>query len=92
MYLVDNLEGEVLDVILNLLLVELTSNETFLPFVSRISSSTMVCGTHDIEDCPVRVAGVLVLCGVSNKALLVGEGDPRRCDTVTCKRHLSIRF
>ena len=33
-YLADNLEGEVLDVVLNLLLVELASNETFLEHVS----------------------------------------------------------
>ena len=33
-YLANNLEGEVLDVILNLLLVELASNKTFLDPVS----------------------------------------------------------
>ena len=82
-YLADNLEGEVLDVVLNLLLVELASNETFLEHVSLGSKSRFLGGTHDVEDGPVGVARVLVLCGVSNKALLVGEGDPGGSDTVT---------
>jgi hypothetical protein len=45
--------------------------------------------THDIEDCAGGVVGELILGGVSNKALFVGEGNPRRCDTVTCKGHMS---
>lgn len=45
--------------------------------------------TYDIEDGAVRVAGELVLGGVTNETLIVGEGDPGRCDTVTCKGHLS---
>lgn len=64
-----------LDIILNLLLVELASDETFLPPVNSRSTSA-IRYTHDIEDCPVGVAGELVLGGVSNKAFLVGEGDP----------------
>jgi hypothetical protein len=44
---------------------------------------------YDVEDSPMGVAGVLVLCGVSNEALVVGEGYPRRCDTVTSRGHLS---
>jgi hypothetical protein len=44
---------------------------------------------YDVEDGPVGVAGVLVLCGVSNKALVVRKGHPRRCNTVTCRSHLS---
>ena len=47
------------------------------------ASSGFPGGTHDVEDGPVGVACVLVLCGVSNKALLVGEGDPGGSDTVT---------
>lgn len=37
----------------------------------------------------MRVAGELVLGGVTDETFLVGEGDPRRCDTVTCRGHLS---
>jgi len=33
-------------------------------------------GTHDVEDGSVGVAGVLVLGGVSDKTLVIGEGDP----------------
>jgi hypothetical protein len=42
-----------------------------------------VGAAYDVEDGAVRVAGVLVLGGVSNEALVIGEGDPRWCDTVT---------
>jgi hypothetical protein len=38
---------------------------------------------YDVKDGPVGVAGVLILCGVSDKALLIGEGDPGRCNTIT---------
>jgi hypothetical protein len=64
--LLHNLEGEVLDILLNVALAELSSNKTL-----------------DVEDGAVRVGGELVLCGVTDKALLVVPCDPRRCDTVT---------
>lgn len=37
----------------------------------------------DVENSSLRVAGKLILCGVSNEAFIVGESDPGRCDTVT---------
>lgn len=40
---------------------------------------------YDIKDGSVGVGGELVLGGVSDKALLICEGDPRRSDTVTCR-------
>jgi len=64
--LLNNLEGEVLDILLNVTLAELSSDKTL-----------------DVEDGAVRVGGELVLCGVTDKALLVVPCDPRRCDTVT---------
>lgn len=53
-------------------------------------SSLLGHATHDVENGTVGVAGELVLGGVTNEALLVGEGDPGRCDTVTCKGHSSV--
>lgn len=44
---------------------------------------------YDIEDGSLGVGGELVLGGVSNKALLVCEGYPRRSDTVTWKALVS---
>ena len=64
--LVNDLEGEVLDVLLDVALVVLPSDKTL-----------------DVEDGAAGVAGELVLCGVTDKALLVVPGDPRRSDTVT---------
>ena len=37
----------------------------------------------DVENCPVWVVRELILGGVADKSLLVGEGDPGRCDTIT---------
>jgi hypothetical protein len=57
--------------------------------------SICVCGvrrggaTYDVEDGAVGVAGVLVLGGVSDETLVIGEGDPRWCDTVTWRRLLA---
>jgi hypothetical protein len=39
--------------------------------------------TYDIEDGALGVAGELVLGGVTNQTLVVGESDPGRSDTVT---------
>jgi hypothetical protein len=47
-------------------------------------------GAYDIEDGPFRVGGELVLGCVSDKTLVIGECYPRRCDTVTCRGHLSV--
>ena len=63
---INDLEGEVLDILLDVALVVLPSNKTL-----------------DVEDGAAGVAGELVLCGVTDKALLVVPGDPRRSDTVT---------
>jgi hypothetical protein len=46
--------------------------------------------TYDIENSAVGVAGELVLGGVTNEALIVGESDPGRGDTVTFRGHLSV--
>jgi hypothetical protein len=62
----NNLEREMLHVILNVLLVELASNQSL-----------------DIEDGILWVVGELILCGISDKTLFIGEGDPRRCYSVT---------
>jgi hypothetical protein len=43
----------------------------------------MVGAAYDVENGAVRVAGVLVLGGVSDKTLVIGKGDPGWCDTVT---------
>jgi hypothetical protein len=89
--LVDDLEGEVLDVILDRLVVELLTDETLLRRLSvNCKSSPIERATYDVENGVVGVAGELVLGGVTNEALLVGESDPGRCDTVTCRGHLSI--
>jgi hypothetical protein len=89
--LVDDLEGEVLDVILDRLVVELLTDETLLQrLLVNCDYSLPERATYDIENSAVGVAGELVLGGVTNEALLVGESDPGRCDTVTCKGHLSV--
>ena len=46
--------------------------------------------TYDIENGSFGVGGELVLGGVSNKTFVIGEGYPRRCDTVTCRGHMSV--
>ena len=60
------LVGEVLDVILDILVRELATDETL-----------------DVEDGSVGVGRSLVLGGVTNKSLLIGEGDIRRGNTVS---------
>ena len=60
------LEGEVLDIKLNVLLRELTTDEAL-----------------DVEDSVVGVGGSLVLGCVSDKSLILGEGDIRGGDTVS---------
>lgn len=84
--LVDDLEGEVLNVVLDGLVVELLTDETFLFWISMHTSNER-CGqiSYDIENSPVGVASELILRGVSDKAFVVGESYPRGCDTVTCK-------
>lgn len=64
--LLDDLEGEVLDILLNVALAVLPADETL-----------------DVEDGAARVGGELVLCGVTDEALLIVPCDPRRCNTVT---------
>ena len=64
--LVNDLEGEVLHVSLNLSIGELAADEAL-----------------GVEDCVDRVHGDLVLRGVTNEALCVGEGNERRCRPVT---------
>jgi len=64
--LIDDLEGEVLHIGLNLSIGELASDQTL-----------------SIEDCVDRVHGNLVLRGVTDEALCVGEGNERRCCSVT---------
>jgi hypothetical protein len=39
--------------------------------------------TLDIEDCPERVRRGLVLGGVSDQSLVIGEGNVGGCDTVS---------
>jgi hypothetical protein len=56
----------VLHVILNVLVVELASNQSL-----------------NVEDGALWVVGELILCGVSDKTLFIGEGDPGRCYSVT---------
>lgn len=60
------LVGEVLDVILDVLVRELATDETL-----------------DVENGSVGVGRSLVLGGVTNKSLLIGEGDIRRGNTVS---------
>lgn len=75
--LVDDLEGEVLDIILDRLVLELLSDETFL-FCSQYLGigAAGLRRAYDIEDGAFGVAGELILGGVSNKTLVVGEGYP----------------
>jgi hypothetical protein len=47
---------------------------------------------YDVEDGPVRVGGELVLGCVSDKTLVIGEGYPRRCDTVTWRPPVSMHL
>ena len=61
------LEGEVLDIALDILLGELAANETL-----------------DIVDGVEGVRGGLVLGGVSDEALVLGKGDVRGGNTVSC--------
>jgi hypothetical protein len=44
----------------------------------------------DVEDRVVRVGGGLVLGGVTDEALLIGEGDVGGSDTVTCRESVSM--
>ena len=84
--LVDDLEREVLDVILDGLVLELLTDETFLHYCQyaiHYSSCGVSRATYDIEDGSVGVGRELVLGGVTDKAFLVCEGYPRRSDTVT---------
>jgi hypothetical protein len=62
----NNLEREMLHVILNVLVVELATDQSL-----------------DIENGSLWVVGELILCSVSDKAFFIGEGDPRRCYSVT---------
>jgi hypothetical protein len=87
--LVDDLEGKVLDVILDGLVGELLSDETFLPQLASACAGCRGGAAYDVEDGAVGVAGVLVLGGVSDETLVVGEGDPGWCDTVTWRRLLA---
>lgn len=64
--LLDNGEGEVLHVGLDLSILELAANKTL-----------------GIEDCVGGVHGDLVLCGVSDETLSVGEGNEGRGRPVT---------
>jgi hypothetical protein len=62
----NNLEWEMLHVILNVLVVELATDQSL-----------------DIENGSLWVVGELILCGVSDKTLFIGEGDPGRRYSVT---------
>lgn len=91
--LVNDLEGEVLDVVLDRLVLELLADETFLlycQYTIHYSSSGVSRATYDIEDGSVGVGRELVLGGVTDKAFLICEGYPRRSDTVTCRGYLSV--
>jgi len=61
-----DLEGEVLDIVLDILVIETTTDQTL-----------------GVEDGVGGVGGVLVLGGISDKTLVLGKGDVRRCNTVT---------
>jgi len=61
-----DLEGEVLDIGLDILVVKTATDETL-----------------SIEDGVGGVGGVLVLGGISDETLILGEGDIGRGDTVT---------
>jgi hypothetical protein len=89
--LADNLEGEVLDVVLDGLVAPLLANETFLLHSQFPSIRAAGCwGTYDVEDGPVGVRGELILGRISDKTLVVRESYPRRSDTVTCKGQLLV--
>jgi NAD-specific glutamate dehydrogenase len=79
--LVDDLEGEVLDVVLDVLVGELATNDAFLER-SALSSEHWQ-NTYNVKDSAFRVAGKLVLCGISNETLFISKSDPTWCDTVT---------
>lgn len=58
--------------------------------VVSIATAAARRSTYDIENGAVGVAGELVLGGVTNETLIVGESDPGRCDTVTWRGQLSV--
>lgn len=80
---VDNLEGEVLDITLEGLLGVLAANEA----PKQLALCRAIRGIHvcilDIVDSVRGVSGGLVLGGVSNQTLVLGEGDVRGSDSVT---------
>jgi hypothetical protein len=81
---VDNLEGEVLDIALEGLLGVLAANETPGWWLANcLAGRRISVYILDIVDSVLGVCGGLVLGGVSNETLLLGEGDVGRSDSVT---------
>jgi hypothetical protein len=83
--LVDDREGEVLDVLLDRRIRELGADDTLWAWSAQLGFIECEVQRTDVEDGPVGVAGVLILRGVTNQALFVGKSDPRGCDTVSCR-------
>lgn len=72
--LVDDLVGEVLEIVLEVLLVELAANKT----PKRLAGVWVVIGSQHVLDVVDGVGGVgggLVLGGVTDEALVLGKGD-----------------
>lgn len=82
----NNLEGEVLDISLDVLLVEVATNKApiaWLDIVQPIECAVKELSLLHVEDGVEGVGRGLVLGGVTNETLLLGEGDVGRSDTVT---------
>jgi hypothetical protein len=74
--LAEHLEGEVLEIGLNLSIVKFSTNKTFCIEDTKIQISII---SNNMKRCRyVRVIGVhgdLVLCSIANQTFIVGEGD-----------------
>lgn len=71
---VDDLVGEVLEIVLEILLVELAANKT----PKQLAAVWIVIGSRSILDVVDGVGGVsggLVLGGVTDETLVLGKGD-----------------
>jgi len=60
---------------------EFTADETFLTTLDAKPDAKRT--TYDVEDGALGIGRILILCGITNQTFFIGEGDPRRCYTVT---------
>jgi hypothetical protein len=78
---IDNLEGPRLDVLLDGRVIETTTNQTPVENLSQkllVEESNREQNSLGIEDSVAGVHGSIVLGGLTDQTLLLGEGNERR--------------